>query len=134
MDFWASNFGILLFGLIEAVAFMWLFGSENAWAELKRGAKMPMPRILYYVMKYITPLFIAALLIGWMYTEGWDTLTMANVKDPAKRTVFLAVRLGILLLTAAGCFLIWRAGIGKETAVESAAKPDEAKAQEVKPV
>ncbi len=79
-DFWAGTIMLVVFGFIEVVIFMWVFGSENAWKEMNSGGFIKIPRIFYYVMKYITPVFLLVLTILWSYeklpsvisTGGWN--------------------------------------------------------------
>lgn len=67
-DFWAGTIGIVMFGLMEVLIFMWAFGGENAWAEINRNGIIKVPRVFYYVLRYITPLFMF-ILIGWWAAE-----------------------------------------------------------------
>ncbi len=62
MDFWAGTIGIVLFGFIEIVMFMWIFGSHRAWDEINRGALVKVPRLFYYIMRYVTPAYLMVLL------------------------------------------------------------------------
>ena len=64
-DFWAGTIGIVIFGLVEILMFMWVFGGNNAWAEMNRDSKIKIPRLFYYVLRYITPLFMFILIIWW---------------------------------------------------------------------
>ncbi|MEM7008766.1 MAG: sodium:calcium symporter, partial [Thermodesulfobacteriota bacterium] len=64
-DFWAGTIGIVIFGLVEILMFMWVFGGEKAWAEMNRDSKVKIPRIFYYVLRYITPLFMFVLIVWW---------------------------------------------------------------------
>jgi hypothetical protein len=34
-------------------------------------------------MVYVTPLFLLAVLVGWLVTEGWKTLLMIKIVDGA---------------------------------------------------
>ncbi len=65
MDFWAGTIGVVFFGLLEMIIFMWIFGGQKAWKEINRGGIIKVPRIYYYIMRYITPVFLAVLLIVW---------------------------------------------------------------------
>ncbi len=67
MDFWAGTIGVVFFGLLEMILFMWLFGGERAWEEINRGGIIKVPRIYYYIMRYITPAFLLILLIVWAF-------------------------------------------------------------------
>jgi len=64
-DFWAGTVGIVFFGLMEVIIFMWVFGGEKAWAEINRNGTIRVPRFFYYVLRYITPLFMFILLLWW---------------------------------------------------------------------
>ena len=65
MDFWAGTIGVVFFGLLEMILFMWIFGGERAWEEINRGGIIKVPRIYYYVMRYVTPIFLTVLLVAW---------------------------------------------------------------------
>ena len=67
-DFWAGTIGIVFFGLMEVVIFMWVFGGEKAWAEINRDGTIRIPRFFYYILRYITPLFML-ILLGWWGIE-----------------------------------------------------------------
>ena len=65
MDFWAGTIGVVFFGLLEMVIFLWIFGGQRAWEEINRGGIIKVPRIYYYVMRYVTPIFLLVLLGTW---------------------------------------------------------------------
>jgi len=62
MDFWAGTIGIVLFGFIELILFMWAFGGIKAWHEINRGAVFKVPKVFFYIMRYVTPLYLLVLL------------------------------------------------------------------------
>lgn len=64
-DYWAGTFGLVILALVESVLFMWVFGSDNAWAELHQGAQIRLPVIFKYVMTYVTPVFLIVMMIWW---------------------------------------------------------------------
>lgn len=64
-DFWAGTIGVVIFGLIEMIMFMWIFGSKNAWEELNRNGSFKIPKIFYFIMKYITPVFLIIIVFWW---------------------------------------------------------------------
>ena len=76
MDFWAGTFGLAVFGFIELVYFCWIFGMDDAWDEMHHGHSMKIPRIFYYIMKYVTPLYILVLILAWGYQDGLSILRM----------------------------------------------------------
>ena len=64
-DFWAGTIGVVLLGFVEILIFMWAFGGEKAWAEINRDGIIKVPRFFYYIIRYVTPLFLLVILIWW---------------------------------------------------------------------
>lgn len=79
-DFWAGTIAVVIFGLVELVMFMWIFGGDRAWNELNRSGIIKVPRFFYYVMRYVTPLFLIFIIAWWGYEQlpakllesGWN--------------------------------------------------------------
>lgn len=69
MDFWAGTFFIVLFALIECVVFIWALSPSSAWREINRGGLIKLPKVFFYIMKYITPTFLGALTFWWIFQE-----------------------------------------------------------------
>ena len=65
MDFWAGTIGVVFFGLLEMIIFLWIFGGQRAWEEINRGGIIRVPKVYYYVMRYVTPIFLLVLLGAW---------------------------------------------------------------------
>ncbi|RKZ08620.1 sodium:calcium symporter [bacterium] len=103
LDFWAANFIIVLGALIEIILFGWVFGSDKAWEELHRGAKIKAPVIFKFLIKYVTPLFLAIILGVWMYQNWINVIVMKTDPDgnplaPANKPYILGTRLMLLAL------------------------------------
>jgi SNF family Na+-dependent transporter len=99
LDFWAGAFFLLLFGFAEALIFPWIFGMERGWEEITRGAAMQVPRIVGPVLKYVTPVFLALILVGFAIVElpARIARTEASVAWPAW-SLMAAVLVGFALL------------------------------------
>ena len=65
-DFWVGTFGLVVFSLVEVILFAWMFGGGNMWSELRRDADLRVPRVYYYVIRYVVPLLLIGLLGGWL--------------------------------------------------------------------
>lgn len=107
LDFWMGTFFITLFALIEVIIFIWIFGADRAFAEIEKGADIPMPGFFKPVLKYITPLMLLAIIGGWFVTEWWSKMTTAS-------TAIWLTRGYILLSLIVGGLLVHRAFSGKE--------------------
>lgn len=79
MDFWLGTFGVVLFAFLETMVFVWFFGPDKAWDEINLGADIKIPRFFYYVLKYVTPVYLLALLLTWGIQDGVGILLMKNV-------------------------------------------------------
>ena len=66
MDFWAGTFFVIVLGLFEVILFYWIYDAKKAWEEINRGGLIKVPQIYYYIVRYITPLFLLLLLIGFV--------------------------------------------------------------------
>lgn len=79
MDFWAGTIGLVFFSALEAIIFSWVFGIDRGWEEMHRGAQIRVPRVFYYVMKYVTPVALVVV-FGWWF---WDAIkTNALIPTP----------------------------------------------------
>jgi len=103
IDYWMGEFGLVLFVAIETVVFAWIFGMNKGWEEMHLGAELKVPRIFYYIMKFVTPVFTIGLVTWWCYDSLYDRIFMTGVM-PASRPYLWLARL--MMLGMAG-FLIW---------------------------
>jgi SNF family Na+-dependent transporter len=97
LDFWGGTFFLVIFATVEVILFAWIFGMENAWDEIHRGADMAIPRIYKYIIKYVTPLFLFFILGMWFWQQWLPVIVMKNV-SVADRLYVLGTRLGLLLM------------------------------------
>ena len=117
MDFWFSSFGLPMFGLFEALVFVFFFGPERGWNELHLGSSLRLPRFFKYVAVYVTPVFLLTILVGWLATDGWKTILMKKMVDGRLAPLYtetqmpwvIATRLLYLAFIAFACLLIRRA-------------------------
>lgn len=97
LDFWAGTFAITFFAAIETILFVWVFGIDNAWEEIHRGAELSIPKFYRFIIKYITPLFLLFILGFWFVQQAIPTFLMKGVS--AQNIPFvLGTRIGIVLL------------------------------------
>ncbi|MCK6601926.1 MAG: sodium:calcium symporter [Bacteroidetes bacterium] len=122
LDFWAGTFMLVLFGAVETILFVWVFGIDKAWAEINQGAAMKIPKVFYFIMKYITPTFLIVLLGAWIYNSAWDILIYEKSAgggsvNPENIGVVTAARVfivGFILLFAYLIYLAWKQHAKKE--------------------
>ncbi|MCB9582039.1 MAG: sodium-dependent transporter [Polyangiaceae bacterium] len=69
LDFWAGTLGLVVISAIEVILFAWVFGMDKGWAELHRGSLMTVPRVFRFILQYVTPIALIAVLTGWVYSD-----------------------------------------------------------------
>ncbi|MBU1784390.1 MAG: sodium-dependent transporter [Candidatus Omnitrophica bacterium] len=110
LDFWGGTFCLVLFAMVEVILFGWIFGIEKAWEEVHHGADMRIPGIYKFVIKYITPLFLATVLVTWFWQDWLPVIRMENIPE-ADRTCVMFTRAGLWLLFLTIAMLVkiaWR--------------------------
>jgi len=110
LDFWGGTVFLVIFATVEVILFSWVFGMENAWKEIHHGADMRVPRVYKYIIKYVTPLFLFAILGTWLVQDWIPIIFMKNIAAE-NRVYVLATRVTLLVLLGALAVLVrvaWR--------------------------
>ena len=97
LDFWGGTFFLVVFATVETILFAWIFGMDKAWEEIHHGADMRVPRVYKFIIKYITPLFLLAILTTWFMQEWLPVIFMKNVLASDKPFI-LFTRLGLVVV------------------------------------
>lgn len=114
LDFWIGSFALVLFALIETIQFAWVFGMERGWAEITKGAAIPVPRLFYYVIKYVTPLFLLFILVAWAVQAVPNKIFMVGVKPEDVPYIWGARFMMLALLVGFGLVVKSAADRGKQ--------------------
>ncbi len=100
MDFWAGTFFVVVFALCEVLIFFWAFSPSQAWAEINRGGYIKLPRLFFYVMRYVTPVFLFLITLWWLVTILPGYLMESKWTSWVAREVLVAIM-------AVFCFLVY---------------------------
>jgi SNF family Na+-dependent transporter len=110
LDFWGANFIIVLGATLELVLLAWVFGIDRAWDELHTGSRLRVPRIFKFVIRYVSPTLLIAMLTWWFISEWWSVITMEGV-PPENLPYILGIRLvlvGVFILLAVLVYVAWK--------------------------
>lgn len=77
-DYWAGSVSLVVFAMLEVILFAWVFGMDNAWAEITRNADIRVPIIYKYIIKYITPVILIVVFLGSL---SGDTGILAKIAN-----------------------------------------------------
>lgn len=67
MDFWVGGVCIFCLATVEVILGGWVFGTRRLREETARGAAMKIPRIFWWIIKYVSPVYLLAILGLWSY-------------------------------------------------------------------
>lgn len=115
-DFWIGTVALAIFAFIEAILFGWVYGGAGMWKELTRGAELRIPRIFYYIIKFVVPLYLGVLLIGWIWqdvTSPSSSLLLAGARLEDKPYMWMA-RATILVIIIAIIVLVRLASLRRK--------------------
>jgi SNF family Na+-dependent transporter len=86
IDDWVGTFLIFILAMVEIICFSWIFGIDRGWNEAHVGAEIRIPRIYRFIIKYVSPVFLLVIFVGFLLqnlpdktgddgvvTEGWIT-------------------------------------------------------------
>ncbi|MBT5872104.1 MAG: sodium-dependent transporter [Candidatus Latescibacteria bacterium] len=104
-DFWVGTVGLVVFSTVEVIIYGWIFGMENAWKEITEGAAIHIPRIFFYIIKYVTPALLIILLGIWVWQAGLDIFLLRNA-NPDDLPFLWAARALICSLVVIGVILV----------------------------
>jgi SNF family Na+-dependent transporter len=71
-DFWTGTFSLVVFALLEALIFAFVFGIDRGWEEITRGADMKVPRAFRFVIRWVTPAFLAVIFLASLIKPAGD--------------------------------------------------------------
>jgi len=99
MDFWVGTFLLFVLAMFQTVVYGWVLGIERGHEELHRGAQLRVPYFVQYVLKYVTPIYLLAIFVTFLYYKIED-YSAAIMKSPVALSsiCFILVILGFLLL------------------------------------
>jgi len=71
-DYWAGTVSLVVFALLEAILFSWVFGLDKGWKEITEGADIKVPLVYRFIIKYITPVALILVFTGALLRPAND--------------------------------------------------------------
>ena len=104
LDFWVGTFLIFVIAAIEIIMFAWVFGIERGWREAHDGAAIRIPRIFKFVMKWVAPLYLLVVFVGFCIYNLPDAVRGILASWPARLAI------GLILVSMVGMAFAVRRG------------------------
>lgn len=103
MDLWAGTIIIVLTALIEVIISVWFFKGDLI-EEMNYGGYIKAPRIVLYVLKYITPIFLVVMLVSWSYTYIPKVIAKTDFSTVVTRLILVGMIVFLTVLIAKSKF------------------------------
>jgi SNF family Na+-dependent transporter len=68
-DFWVGTFLIYTLAMFQTIVYGWIFGIQRGEQELAQGAQLRVPRLVQYVLKYVSPVFLLVIFATFFWQE-----------------------------------------------------------------
>ncbi len=101
LDFWCGTFLIFVFASLQAVLYGFVLGTDVGEQELDLGARLKVPRVVQFVLKYITPLYLLAIFVLFCRYQSEEYLKAVRESPAAQYSLVFAALIGAFLMLMA---------------------------------
>ncbi len=103
MDFWVGTFLIFVLATVQVIAFGWMMGIERGFEEAHKGAKLRIPRIFGFIIKYVAPVYLLIVFIGFCHQNLPGYISALGETPVALATIGL-----VFVVIAVLVFVTWQ--------------------------
>ena len=69
-DFWVGTFCIYVLATFQVILFGWVLGLEKGMGEIDRGAEIRVPRLVGFLLKYVSPVYLIVIFVVWLVQQA----------------------------------------------------------------
>ncbi|HEY5792438.1 MAG TPA: sodium-dependent transporter [Chthoniobacterales bacterium] len=108
LDFWVGTLCIFLLATVQTILFSWVLGAEKGMEELRAGAELAIPRGFIPLIKYVSPVYLITIFIGWLITDFRKEVagTLSSLGGIVA-LVFIAICFALFLLLINQAVIRW---------------------------
>ncbi len=100
VDFWMANFFIFIFATLQALVFGWVIGPEKGYAALMKGSAIRLPKGIFFVIRYLSPLYLFGIFALWCRRDLPGRI-QAVLHPPQGEPPVVLLSIGFILLVMA---------------------------------
>jgi len=113
LDYWISNLLMVFLATVQVIIFGWIIGIDKGIASAHQGAKIRIPKVYTFIIKYITPCLLIFILCNWLwdiisslYKNGSNGTTNSYINDLLINPNPVALQ-SVAILLFLGLFIAW---------------------------
>lgn len=97
IDFWVGTFAIFVLAMIQVIMFGWIYGAEKGLKEAEEGGHMRVPRLFHFIIKYVSPVYLLVIFIGWVTQNLPDRIRTLKEGGVELKSVIMIIAALIIL-------------------------------------
>ncbi len=94
IDFWVGTVLIVILAFSQSILYGWVYGAERGQEEMNRGGLMKAPSCLPFILRYVTPVFLLAIMAGFVYYDLSQYINDLEANPVAQKSIY--VILGVI--------------------------------------
>jgi SNF family Na+-dependent transporter len=98
MDFWIGTAAIFVLATAQIIIFGWVFGVERGLEEAHHGARMRIPKIVGFVMKYVAPAYLLVVFAAFCKQSLGERIDVLFADPVAGQTILIVLGVMVALL------------------------------------
>lgn len=99
LDFWIGTVCIFILATVQVILVGWVFGIHRAKEEAGRGAALTIPNVFWFIIKYVSPVYLLAIFGFWCYQVVPERINdIAEMGAEDRGTVLVILTFIVLLL------------------------------------
>ncbi len=98
LDFWVGTYLIFIMAGVQIIYFGWVFGIDRGWKEIHQGASIQIPIVFKFIMKYVAPLYLIIVFVGFTFQNFVPSLKAAWSTTGSRMAVIVILSTLALLL------------------------------------
>jgi NSS family neurotransmitter:Na+ symporter len=95
---------------VEVIMGAWVFGIDRLRSEIRRGANLEVPRPFWFIIKYISPVYLLAIFAFWCYKNLPERIGQIRSMDSEDSGTVLLILSFIVVLMVFFALMINLAG------------------------
>ena len=94
LDLWGGSLFLVVLGAVQALIFTIILGKKRhrrdsiGFELLNDGSAIRLPKFFRIIIRFVCPAALILLLVAWIVHDGWNVLTMSNIKETAEANFF----------------------------------------------